>query len=188
MEHSNKQEGSFYQPSAHISQRSWVRYSFFFLAGIIAGMLLVKVIDNRNEDHVVSDEDVRGTVYNSSSFDKMKSADVIYADNPAFKTAIDVRYSTQVIEARLDISSLYPIKVAVEFGNNNFRVLNVQNLTVNDQSTVLSSSNFIQIDNVGENKYIIQLLNMNSLPHQISFKFYQNDMVIYSNAVTVNKE
>ncbi|MFC2101698.1 hypothetical protein ACFLS7_01770 [Bacteroidota bacterium] len=178
----------YYKSSSPISQRGWVRYSFFFLAGVVAGMLLLTVIESGNNNHVVSDETVRGTIYNSSSFDKMKPADVIYVDNPALKAVIDVKYSSQVVEARLELSSLYRVKVAIDFPASDLRVLNVQNLTVNDKSTTLSSSNFIQIDNEGDNNYIIQWINKNRLPHQISFKFLQNDMVIYSNAVTVNKE
>ena len=185
MEQSKSTPPGFYRSSPPFFQRSWTRYSFFFLVGVVAGGLLMYLASNNQKDPFVSEEDVRGTVYNSSSFEKMKPADVIYVDNPALKTAIDVRYSTQVVEARLDISTLYPVKLMVVFGYNDFRVLNLQNLTVNDKSTTLSSSNFIQIDNVGDNKYIIQWLNRNNLPHQISFKFYQNDMVIYSNAVTV---
>ncbi|MBL7138023.1 MAG: hypothetical protein ISS17_04545 [Bacteroidales bacterium] len=188
MKQSDNQEGSFYKSPSPFFQRGWIRYSFFFLAGVVIGILLIKLIDSGKTNLFVSDEIVRGTVYNSSSFEKMKPADVIYVDNPALKTAIEVRYSTQVVEARLDISTLYPVKLMVEYGYNNFRVLNIQNLTVNDQSTTLSSSNFIQINNVGDNKYIIQWLNRNRLPHQISFKFYQNDRMIYSNSVTVNKE
>ncbi|NQV02402.1 MAG: hypothetical protein HQ542_07140 [Bacteroidia bacterium] len=188
MEQQEKTEGSYYKPSTSISQRSWVRYSFFLLIGIIIGILIIKVFDNGKSNLPFSTDDVRGTVYNSSSFEKMKPADVIFVDNPALKTAIEVRYSSQVVEARLDISTLYPVRMTVEFGYNDFRVLNLQNLTVNDQSTTLSSANAIQINNVGDNKYIIQWLNRNSLPHKILFKFYQNDMVIYSQAVTVNKE
>ncbi|TSA28323.1 MAG: hypothetical protein D4R67_04050 [Bacteroidetes bacterium] len=188
MEQSESPPSGYYRSSAPFYQRSWARYSFFFLVGVVAGIVLMYLAGNTKSSQFLSDEDARGTIYNSSSFDKMKPADVIYVDNPTLKTAINVRYSTQVVEARMDLSTLFPVKVMVEFSYNDFRVLNLQNLTGNDQSTTLSASNYIQIENVGDNKYIIQWLNRNSLPHQISFRFYQNDMVVYSNAITVNKE
>ena len=121
-------------------------------------------------------------------FDKMKSADVIYFDNPGLKAVIDVKYSSQVVEARVEISSLNPVTVAIEFPPNDLSVLNLQNLSVTDQSSTFSSASFIKLENVGDNNYIIQWYNKNNLQHQISFKFYQNDMVMYSNAVTINKE
>jgi hypothetical protein len=34
----------------------------------------------------------------------------------------------------------------------------------------------------------VQLLNKNSLQHQIGFKILQNDVPVYQNAVVVNKE
>jgi len=118
----------------------------------------------------------------------MKPADVIYFDNPGLKSVIDVKYSSQVVEARVEISSLNPVKVAIEFPPNDLRVLNVQNLSITDQSSILSSASFIQIVNVGDNNYIIQWYNKNNLQHEISFKFYQNEMVVYSNVITINKE
>jgi len=188
MEQSETSSPSFYNQKPSFFQKLWVRYGFFFLIGACFGIILTLLINTTQEYRFASDEDVRGTVYNSSSFEKMRPADAIFFDNPAVKAAIDVRYSTQLVEVRLDLSSLYPVKLVVEFGYNDFRVLNVQNITVNDKSTTQSASNHVQIDNVGDNKYIVQLLNRNRLSHQISFKFYQNDMQIYSNSVVVNKE
>ena len=188
MENSDQQEGAHYNSGTPISQRGWVRYVFFFLAGIVAGILLSKAITYNNANQAVSDKDLRGTVYSSSSFDKMKSADVIYFDNPGLKAVIDVKYSSQVVEARVEISSLNPVTVAIEFPPNDLSVLNLQNLSVTDQSSTFSSASFIKLENVGDNNYIIQWYNKNNLQHQISFKFYQNDMVMYSNAVTINKE
>jgi hypothetical protein len=188
MKNSDPQKGTYYDSHTPISQRGWVRYSFFFLAGIVAGILIGKFLSSNQADRAVSDQDVRGTIYNSSSFDKMKPADVIYFDNPGLKSVIDVKYSSQVVEARVEISSLNPVKVAIEFPPNDLRVLNVQNLSITDQSSILSSASFIQIVNVGDNNYIIQWYNKNNLQHEISFKFYQNEMVVYSNVITINKE
>ena len=188
MEQSETSSPSFYDQKPSFFQKSWVRFSFFFLIGACFGVILTLLIDTPQEYNFASDEDVRGTVYNSTSFEKMKPADAIFFDNAAIKATIDVRYSTRLVEARLDLSSLYPVNLVVEFGYNDFRVLNVQNITVNDKSTTQSASNYIQINNVGDNKFIIQLLNRNRLPHQITFKFYQNDMPVYTNSVIVNKE
>jgi len=52
----------------------------------------------------------------------------------------------------------------------------------------MAAANFVQINNVGDNKFIIQLYNKNSLQNNIDFKMYQNDMPIYQNSVAVNKE
>ena len=76
----------------------------------------------------------------------------------------------------------------IEFDYGSFTVLNVQNVSVNDQSTAMASGNFVQINSVGENSFIIQLYNKNRLPHNIDFKIFQNDSPIYQNSVQVNKE
>jgi hypothetical protein len=118
----------------------------------------------------------------------MKMADVLQYESPLAKAICNVRYSTKIVEIRVELSSLNPVKATIEFDFNNFEVLNVQNVMVNDQSTALAASNYIQISNVGDNKFIIQLYNKNSLPHYIDFRIYQNESPIYQNSVQVNKE
>jgi len=166
----------------------WVRYLFFFLFGACAGIILTYLIMPGDFGETLSDDTARGTVYSSTSFDKMKPADILFIDNSVLSATIDVRYSTQLVEARLDISSLYAVKLVIDFGYGDFRILNVQNISVSDKTTTFTSGNSIQINNTGENKYIVQLLNRNSLPHDIRFRFLQNDMPVYSNSVIVNKE
>ena len=131
---------------------------------------------------------MKGTLYDTRGFDQMKQADNILFDNNMIKGSFNVRYSTGIVEARITFSSLYPIKGLIEFDYNNFQVLNVSNVSVNDQSNIIASPNYIQINNVGDNQYIVQLLNKNSLQHQIGFKILQNDVPVYQNAVVVNKE
>jgi hypothetical protein len=131
---------------------------------------------------------MKGTFYDSRSFDNMKTADVLQYESPLAKAVCNVRYSTKIVELRVDLFSLYPVKSTIEFDYNNFYVLNVQNVSVNEQSNAMTAANFIQINNVGENKFIIQLYNKNSLAHNIDFKIYQNDSPIYQNSIQVNKE
>jgi hypothetical protein len=168
--------------------RPVVRFGFAFVLGMFAGFLMFSFLKADLTSAGSGTEELKGTMYNPSSFDNMKTADVLLYESPLAKAICNVRYSSQIVEVRVDLNSLYPVKSTLEFDYNNFRVLNVQNLSVNDQSTAMAASNFIQINNVGDNKYVIQLLNKNSLPHNIDFKIYQNDSPIYQNSVQVNKE
>ncbi len=165
-----------------------VRYGFVYTLGIFTGLLILVLIQSSlsPEEPVVSE--MKGTLYDSRSFDNMKTADVLQFESPLAKGICNVRYSTKIVEVRIELSSLYPVKAILDFDVNNFTVLNVQNVQVNDQSNALAASNFIQINNVGDNKYIVQLYNKNSLPHQIDFKIFQNDSPVYQNSVQVNKE
>ncbi|MDD4603715.1 MAG: hypothetical protein PHF97_07905 [Bacteroidales bacterium] len=169
-------------------KRPVVKFGFVFLLGVFTGLFLFSFFQPnlKSEKNAVSE--MKGTLYDSRTFDNMKTADVLQFENPLVKSICNVRYSSKLVEIRIDLSSLYPVKSTLEFDYNNFEVLNIQNVTVNDQSTALAAANFVQINNVGDNKFIIQLYNKNSLPHQISFKIYQNDNPIYQNSVQVNKE
>lgn len=168
--------------------RPAVRFSFVFIFGIFVGMLLLTLLKVDLTGSRVTQSEVKGTFYDSRSFNEMKPADVLQYESPLAKAICNVRYSTKVVEIRLDLSSLYPVKATIQFDFNNFEVLNAQNVSVNDQTTAIAAANYIQINNTGDNKFIFQLYNKNSLPHFLDFKILQNDMPIYQNSVQVNKE
>jgi hypothetical protein len=164
------------------------RFGFTFVLGVFAGFLIFSVARVNFYGADGPADEMKGTFYDSRSFDSMKTADILQFDCPQAKAICNVRYSTKIVEVRVDISSSGPVKSTIEFDYNDLALLNVQNVSVNDQSTAMAGGNFIQINNVGDNKFIFQLLNKNSLPHDITFKIYQNDSPIYQNAVQVNKE
>ncbi len=179
-------------PEALISEGFWkrpfIRFGLVYAFGIFTGILILFLVQPSFNAEEQSTKEVKGTLYDSRSFDNMKTADVLQYESALAKAVCNVRYSTKIVEIRVELSSLYPVKSTLEFDLNSFDVLNVQNIQVNDQSNALSASNFIQFNNVGDNKFIVQLLNKNSLPHQIGFKIYQNDAPIYQNSAQVNKE
>jgi len=180
------------RPEIKVVRSFWqipmVRFAFVFVAGVFFGFLMFTFITPEVSREGNATSEMKGTLYDSRSYDNMKVADNLQYESPLAKAVFAVRYSSRVVEARIDLSSLYPIKSTIEFDFNDFVVLNVQNVSVNDQSSASAAANFVQINNTGDNKFIVQLYNKNSLSHQIAFKIYQNDMPIYQNAVTVNKE
>jgi len=168
--------------------RPAVRFGFSFVLGVLVGMVIFSFLKVDFKGTGASTKEMKGTLYDSRSFDNMKMADVLQYEGPLGKAVFNVRYSTKTVEIRVDISSLSLVRSTIEFDYNNFNVLNVQNVSVNDQSSAMTGADLIQINNVGDNKFIIQLYNKNSLSHNIDFKIYQNDSPIYQNSVQVNKE
>jgi hypothetical protein len=164
------------------------RLALVFVAGYILGMLVFYLIGGSFKKEATNTSEVKGTLYSGESYDQMKVADNLVYDNPAARATIDVRYSTKLVELHLTLSSPSPVKVIIDFNYSDFSVLNVQNISVNPQTAITCGGNFIQIDNTGDNQYICQLYNKNSLPNNINFRIFQNDMVIYQNSVQVNRE
>lgn len=180
------------KPEIKVVRSIWTRpafrLGFVFILGVFVGFMLFAFFKTDFKGAKEATPEMKGTLYNSGSFDNMKTADVLQYESPLARAICNVRYSTKIVEIRVDLSSLYPVRSTLEFDFNNFEVLNVQNVSVNDQTTAMAASNFIQFNNVGDNKFIIQLYNKNRLPHYIEFKIYQNDNPIYQNSVQVNKE
>lgn len=168
--------------------RPAVRFGFTFVLGVFVGIMIFSFLKVNLKGTDAPTAEIKGTFYDSRSFDNMKRADVLQYEGPVAKAIFNVRYSTKIVEIRLDISSHSPVSSTIEFDYNNFNVLNVQNVSVNDQSSAIVGGNFLQIRNVGDNKFIIQLSNKNSLSHNIVVKIYQNDSPIYQNSIQVNKE
>ncbi len=187
-QYKQKETGKELKISLPLWRRPAIRIAFVFILGVFTGFLLFTFLKVDLSGSKVPTPEMKGTLYDTRSFDNMKVADNILFDTPLAKAVFAVRYSTRIVEIRIDLSSLYPVKTVIQFDYNNFECLNVQNVTVNDQTFCTSSFNFVQINNVGDNKFIIQLYNKNNLQHNIDFTIYQNDMPIYQNSVTVNKE
>jgi hypothetical protein len=168
--------------------RPAVRFGFTFVLGIFAGFVIFSFMqaDFRGSD--APDSEMKGTMYNPGSFDNMKTADVLQYESSVAKAVCNVRYSDQLVELRVELSSSSPVKSTIEFDYSSFRVVNVQNVSVNDQSTAMAGSNMVQLNSVGDNSFIIQLFNKNKLPHNIDFTIFQNDSPVYQNSVQVNKE
>jgi len=171
-----------------LMNRPSFRYSLVFIAGILLGFLAFSFLMPGKTATRAPAVQLKGAMYDSRSFDQMTTADNLQFENAMVKASFDVRYSTGVVEARITLSSLYPIQAFILFDYNSLQAMNVMNVSVNDQSSISTSSNYVQINNSGNNQYIVQLLNKNSLPHQISIKILQNDIPVYMNAVTVNKD
>lgn len=169
-------------------KRPALKFGLVYALGVFTGLLILFLLQPPLNTGDPTTTEMKGTLYDSRSFDNMRTADVLQYESSLARAVCNVRYSTRIVEIRIELSSLYPVKSTLEFDLNSFEVLNVQNVQVNDQSNALSASNFIQFNNVGDNKFIVQLLNKNSLPHQIDFKIYQNDTPIYQNSAQVNKE
>ena len=164
------------------------RYSTVFIAGVFLGLLAFSFLMPGTKQKAAPSFKVKGSLYDSRSFDQMTTADNLVFENAMVKATFDVRYSRSIVELRVSVSSLYPVQGVILFDYNSLQAMNVVNVSVNDQSSISASSNYVQINNSGNNQYIVQLLNKNSLPHQISVKIMQNDVPIYQNAVMVNKE
>lgn len=164
-----------------------VRYGLAFVLGVFTGFLVFTFLKPELTKKAGT-EGMQGTFLNSGGFDDMKNADVLQFTSPGASVNCQVRYSTRIVEMRLELSSLEQVRATFEFNFNALQVLNVNNISVNERTTSTATGNFIQISNIGNNKFIIQLANKHSLPQDIDFKLYQGDIPIYQNAVQVNKE
>lgn len=180
------------KPEIKVVRSFWslpvVRYGLLYILGVFTGLLLFIFTGSDFKKSAPDTSAMKGTLSSSVSFDDMNIADVLQYDSPLVRAICNIRYSTRMVEIRLDLSSLYPVKSTLEFESNSFQVINIQNINVNAQTTTMAASNFVQINNTGDNKFIIQLLNKNKLPHDIEFKIYQNDAPVYQNSAKVNKE
>ena len=193
----NKIDMEKYVPSENVSFSEKMQRLFFsprfkigfaFVLGIFLGVFVFSLFKQGMNEKQVKQQDVSGTIWDSRTYDQMVTADNLLFESPMAKATFNVKYSTKLVEAHINISSLYPVKVAINFDPDAFMTFNVQNTNVNDQTTAMSSSNYIEINNVGDNQFVVLLYNKNSLPHSLNFTIYQNELPLYRNSVTINKE
>lgn len=164
------------------------KIGFAFVLGIFLGILTFSVLNQGISGKKLKQQDIAGTMWDTRSYDEMKTADNLLYESPMAKAAFHVKYSTRVVEMHIDLNSLYPVKLAVNFDPNAFMTFNVQNMNVNVETTAVSSYSYVEINNVGTNQFVVLLYNKNNLPNRINFTIYQNEIALYTNAVTINKE
>ena len=168
--------------------RSWVRILIIFLLGFLAGYILF-VMSHKETETIQSPLPVKQeSAKKIQKADSLQLAGQLHYESPLAKGVCNVRYTAKTVEVTVELSSLYPVKSVIAFDVNNFVVLNLRNVNVNDQSTTMTAGNFVQFNSVGDNKYIIELSNENMLPNKIKFTLAQNDVTIYQNVVEVNNE
>ncbi|MFH0760451.1 MAG: hypothetical protein V2A67_02980 [Bacteroidota bacterium] len=133
-------------------------------------------------------EQLTGTMFDSRNFDQMKVADNLLFETPGISATFEVRYSSGMVEARINITSGEVVQCILDFNYNELQVLNVISTGINEESTFTASNNWVKINSAGNNNYFVQLLNKNSLPHQLSIRLISNGIPVYQNAVTVHKQ
>ena len=165
----------------------WIRLTIVFILGFLTGFILFTSVRGckKNPEVQITGKQVAAAVLPPG--DSLVAAEPLHYDSPLAKATCKVRYSEKIVEVRIDLSSLYPVKSLLEFDVNNFSVLTVRHVSVNDQSNTMTAANYIQFNSVGDNKYTILLSNNNNLPHKFDFTISQNDVKIYQNFVEVNK-
>ena len=183
-----KENRSFANVIRRIFYSAGFRIGLAFILGVFAGFLIFSVARVSITGTKMARETVTGTMWDSRSFDQMTRADNLLFQNPMAKATFDVRYSTRIVEMHIAISSLTPVQTIIDFDPANFRAFAVQNINVNEQGKTISGANYVQIDNFGDNEYVVILYIQNNLTHQIGFRILQNENTIYQNSVTINKE
>lgn len=168
-------------------QRPAFKASFIFVAGVFIGFLVFSFLNTDFFQFSGNRDKVQGAFSSPRSFQDLKVADVLQFENPQVKAICNVRYSQNWVEIHVDLSSAEMVTSIFEFNTDHFSVYNIQPSMVNSQSNTLVASNSININSIGENKYIIQLYNKTSLSHDISFRLIQNGQQLYASSTTINK-
>ena len=163
------------------------RTSFIFACGLFAGILVFAIFRVDFAGLNTGSLGLQGTMGSSSAFEDMKVADLISYESPEATSVCNVRYSANMIEIHLELKSETEVKSMLDFNSEHFSLINVQNEKVNEKCSALSSSNYVYINNTGENKYIIRLYNKTTHPHDISYKLLKDGQQIYQNKITINK-
>ncbi|GEM_PF-2729932 len=169
-----------------ILSAAWFRFILFFLVGVLAGFLIPRVLPGNKEASLPVSVAPKESATVSKPADTLGAPGVMRYDNPLVRAACKVRYSSKIVEISVDLSSLYPVKSVLDFDVNNFTILEVRHVSVNDQSTSMTASGSVQFNSVGDNHYMVLLVNMNNLPHKIDFILSQNDVTLYQKAAGIN--
>ncbi|MHC1706508.1 MAG: anti-sigma factor [Bacteroidales bacterium] len=162
------------------------KLSYIFIAGVVTGFLVLTILKIDFTSSVKKDN-LKGTFSSPRSFENLKVAEALQFENSQVKAVCNVRYSQNFVEIHLELTSENMLTSIFEFNTENFSVYNIQPLLVNVQSSSLIASNSVNLNTIGNNKYVIQLYNKKPHSNDIVFRLVQEGQQIYQNTVTINK-
>lgn len=169
-------------------KRQYSYYSLIFVSGMLFGFLAFFFLMPDGGSDFLSDGQATGTMYDSRSFDQMKVADNLLVELTGIRASIDVRYSTGIVEARINITSNEELSCLLSFNPDELQPINVTSAEPTGGSDFSASYNMVRITCEGQNQYLVRLVNKNSLPHQIGIRLVRNEMTLYQNSVTINNK
>ncbi len=165
-----------------------VRFGLTFAAGIVAGVFLFSVW-NADFKSSSSDNDLmKGTFSDTGTSEMWTNTDLLSVKGQDIKATCRTRYSGQMVELYLDLSSQDAIDTTIEFSAADFDPLIVVNQQVNSETTTATGADFVRIHSTGDNKLGIKLNNKNSLPHEMVFKISRRNNQEYENTIEINKK
>jgi hypothetical protein len=177
------------KPIRPFLSRPWVRFLVIFSAGFLAALILFTALKRHDRGTTGATGVNEGTVVEKPApTDTLTALEPLKYDTPLARVLCSVSYSVKAVEIRVDLSSLYPVKMLVEFDVNNLGVISLENVRVNDQSSTLVSAGVVQFSSVGDNRYLIRLSNHNNLPHQVGFRLTQNDLTLFQKELMINTD
>lgn len=168
-------------------KRPFFQVGLGFVAGIFFGILLFGFLTADFESSQDQSDKMRGTLYNAKTFNNLKFAEQLQYDGADTKATCSINYSDKIIEVSIKLASVLPVQSIIEFDTKDFEILNVQNVQLNELSSVLATAGSVRITGKSDNLLLIQLSNKNSSTHKIAFNIFQNDKALYQNSITVNK-
>ncbi len=164
---------------------SRVRYASVFGLGVIVCFIFLSLFNNANKN-ALEPGNISGSMIDADTYSNFRNSDNIVIDIPEISGKVSTQSNDDKVLLKVDVSSNQDIKLNFDFDETRIQVYAVKPIKQNNQSSIVSANNLVQINNKGGNSYLLMFRN-NTYGEKISLKIFSDNKEVYNNLILTQK-
>lgn len=161
---------------------------FIFIFGLmIGGGLIYLSFTSEAEDEQIKYFSLFGMMGDTGTMSDFVEADKYSYDHSDLNVNIATKYSNDMIVLEYEVYSAEKVKVIMTYDERNLRFYASKKFYETTETSLLTSSNLIQVENTGKNKYIFLFVNQSRRPSNINVTVQKGLETISESKLISNK-
>lgn len=156
----------------------------FFLVGAVLTAFVAGIFNAQFTN--LSRNEAAGTMTNFETYGNFKKGNEISTENSAFRANITSQYSADMIMVQVEVSSPEEIKMEFNIRGSNLSLYGNKILTRNNVGQIISTLDYVQIINKGDNKYLLLFKNEKRNNERINIQVFSGSQLVFDNSLTTN--
>jgi len=184
----NNKNARFTMANSKSSIGSRLAMAFIFIFGLLLGGGLIYLsFTSEAEDEQIKYFSLFGMMGDTGAMSDFIEADKYTYDNSDLTVNIATKYSNDMIVLEYEVYSAEKVKVIMTYESRNLRFYASKKFYETTETSLLTSSNLIQVENKGKNKYIFLFVNQTRRPSDINVTVQRGLETISESKLVSNK-
>ncbi|MHC1737685.1 MAG: hypothetical protein AB9882_06710 [Ignavibacteriaceae bacterium] len=184
----NKNSARFTMANSNSSIGSKLAMAFIFIFGLLlGGGLIFLSLNSEAEDEQIKYFSLFGMMGDTGTMSDFIEADNYHYDHSDLNVDIKTKYNNDMIVLEYEVYSAEKVNVTMTYDERNLRFYASKKFFETTETSLLTSSNLIRVENRGKNKYIFLFVNQSRRPANINVTVQKGIETISESKLISNK-